>query len=335
VTIRVPVIDIEPFRTGSEEDKQQVATDVAAACAEIGFLVITGHGVPDDVVDGLYEVNKRYFESPLDVKQAAGRPSPGQIRGYSGVESEGLGLLEDEPVPPDLKESFDVGPLDVDRNDPYYVSEAAGDHFAPNVWPDIAGFEDAYRHYYDVMESLTLTMVEIFALALDVPATYFKEKLDRQISILRSNYYPQQVNLPKPGQLRGGAHSDYTALTILWQEDVPAGGLEVRSPDGEWVGVPVVPGSFVVNLGDSMMRWTNDTWISTMHRVVNPPAEIAKEHSRMSVAHFVQPNYDALIECIASCQSKDRPAKYPPVLNGDFLYSKFMQQNTLVNEAAN
>jgi isopenicillin N synthase-like dioxygenase len=330
----IPVIDIGRYTSGSEEEQQEVAREVATAAKDIGFLVITGHGVPDEVVTGLYDVNKQYFESPVGTKQKAARPEPGQIRGYSGIESEGLGLLEDEPAPPDLKESFDVGPLDVDRSDSYYVSEAAGEHFAANVWPDIPGFESAYRMYYEAMESLTLTMVEIFALALDVPSSYFKKKLDRHISILRSNYYPTQMVEPKKGQLRGGAHSDYTALTILWQEDVPAGGLEVRTPDGDWIAVPVVAGSFVVNLGDSMMRWTNDTWISTMHRVVNPPAEIAAQHSRMSVAHFVQPNYDALIECIESCQTEERPTKYPPVLNGDYLYSKFMQQNTLIEETA-
>jgi isopenicillin N synthase-like dioxygenase len=105
--------------------------------------------------------------------------------------------------------------------------------------------------------------------------------------------------------------------------------LQIRSRDGEWIDVPPVPGTFVVNIGDSMMRWTNDTWVSTMHRVVNPPPAIAAEHSRLSFAFFVQPNYDASIECIDSCTTSQRPAKYPPVLNGNSLSMKFSQQNDL------
>jgi isopenicillin N synthase-like dioxygenase len=181
------------------------------------------------------------------------------------------------------------------------------------------------------MEDLNLRVLQIFATALGLAPDHFAGKVDRHISILRANYYPRQVAEPRPNQIRGGGHTDYTALTILWQEDVPGGGLEVRTRTGEWIPVPVVPGTFVVNLGDSMMRWTNDTWVSTMHRVVNPPRDIAANLARISFAYFVQPNYDAVIECIDSCQSEDRPAKYPPVFNGVYLLEKFTRQNTQVD----
>jgi isopenicillin N synthase-like dioxygenase len=329
-TLTVPIIDISGFRAGTDDDRRAIAREVADACTDIGFLVVSGHGVPEEVVDGLYRASRTFFELPLEQKMAVARPRPDQIRGYSGVESESLGNLEGEAAPPDLKELFDIGPLDVDPDDPYAHAEAAGQHFAPNVWPsDLPGFEDAFRTYYGVMQALTLDLFEIIATALDLPADHFVDKVDRHISILRANYYPRQVVPPKPDQIRGGAHSDYTAFTILWQEDVPGGGLQIRTRAGEWIDLPAVPGSFVVNLGDSMMRWTNDTWVSTMHRVVNPPPEIARDHARISFAHFVQPNYDAVIECIDSCQGPDRPAKYPPVRNGDFLLEKFTQQNTL------
>ena len=325
----VPVIDISPFRSGTLAQRAEVAARVAQACTDIGFLVISGHAVPDDLIARMYSGTKGFFEGPLDSKLAVARPEPGHIRGYSGVEQEGLGLLEDEPAPPDLKESFDVGPLDVPA-DPYYHSEAAGAHFAPNVWPgEVEGFESVYREYYQAMEGLTLQMFEIFAAALDLPSDFFLDKVDRHISILRTNYYPPQLTEPKPNQLRGGAHSDYTAMTILWQEDVPGGGLQVENKAGEWVDVPAVPGTFVVNLGDSIERWTNDRWVSTMHRVVNPPPEIAASHSRVSVPFFVQPNYDAVIECIPTCYDAEHPAKYGPVRNGEYLYLKFTQQNTL------
>lgn len=325
----VPVIDISPFRSGTPALKAEVAAQVAQACTDIGFLVISGHGIADDLISRMYRATKSFFEGPLENKLAVARPEAGQIRGYSGVEQEGLGLLEDQPAPPDLKESYDIGPLDAPADD-YHQAEAAGAHFAPNVWPTgVEDFEPAYRAYYQAMEGLTLEMLEIFASALDLPHDYFVDKVDKHISILRTNYYPPQLTEPKPNQIRGGAHSDYTAMTILWQEDVEGGGLQVENKAGEWVDVPVVPGTFVVNLGDSLERWTNDSWVSTMHRVVNPPHEIARTQSRISIPYFVQPNYDAVIECIPTCFDDENPAKYEPMRNGEYLYMKFTQQNTL------
>lgn len=331
MTSSVPIIDISGFADGDAATRSAIADEVARACRDTGFLVISGHGVPEAVVSRLYDVTREFFEQPESEKLRVGRPRPDQIRGYSGLESESLGNLDGEAAPPDLKELFDIGPLDVPVDDPYFTTEAAGQHFAPNLWPDSpAGFEAAWREYFGVMEGLNLLLLQVFATALDLPDDFFESKVDRHISILRANYYPRQLEDPRPGQIRGGGHTDYTALTILWQEDVPEGGLQIRTPSGEWVDVPVVPGAFVVNLGDSMMRWTNDTWISTMHRVVNPSREVAQQHSRISFAYFVQPNYDAVIECIESCQSEERPAKYEPVFNGDYLLSKFTQQNDLV-----
>ncbi|MDT7670360.1 MAG: hypothetical protein QOC74_3143 [Pseudonocardiales bacterium] len=330
--LSVPVIDIAPFRSGTPTERAAVAAEVAQACTDIGFLVISGHGVPEDLVEEMYRTSTTFFESPLETKLAVARPEAGQIRGYSGVEQEGLGLLEDEPVPADLKESFDIGPLDVPTGDPYYTCDAAGAHFAPNLWPaEHPDFERIYRRYYRAMEGLTLEMFQIFATALDLPPDFFVDKVDRHISLLRSNHYPTQPNEPKPNQLRGGAHSDYTAMTILWQEDVPGGGLQVQNKAGDWVDVPAVAGTFVVNLGDSLERWTNDKWVSTMHRVVNPPREVAATQTRVSIPYFVQPNYDAVIECIDSCVDAEHPAKYGPVRNGEYLYLKFTQQNTLAS----
>ena len=134
--------------------------------------------------------------------------------------------------------------------------------------------------------------------------------------------YPQQRTAPEEGQLRAGEHSDYDNLTICLIEDKP-GGLQARSPDGTWVDVPVVAGSFVVNIGDQMMRWTNDRWRSTRHRVVNPPRAAGR---RLSLCYFVEPRHDAVIECLPTCQSAARPAKYPPITAGDYMVEKFASQ---------
>src|SRR3984893_16173733 len=250
------------------------------------------------------------------------------------MESEGLAYSQDEETPPDLKEVFDVGPIDV-PNTEYFRGAAAGVHFADNLWPDRpASFRNQYVDYFHRMERLAGEMMAIFATALDLPADFFDSQIDRHISIFRATYYPRLTRPPRTKQLRGGEHSDYTAFTILWQERTPSIGLQARGRDGNWLDVPAIDDTMVVNIGDSLMRWTNDKWISTQHRVVNPPFEIAREHDRLSLVYFVQPNYDAEIKCIDSCQSADAPAKYPPVLNGDYLYTKFLKQSKMELEAS-
>ncbi len=163
-TSTVPVIDISPFLHGTPEDRVRVAEEVAAACTDTGFLVISGHDVDPALIDRMYSVSRTFFERPLEEKMQVGRPEPGMIRGYSGIESESFGLLEGEPAPPDLREIYDIGPLDVPTDDPYYTAEAAGGHFAPNPFPtEPQGFEDTYRRYYEAMEGLTLEIFEIIA----------------------------------------------------------------------------------------------------------------------------------------------------------------------------
>jgi isopenicillin N synthase-like dioxygenase len=176
------------------------------------------------------------------------------------------------------------------------------------------------------MQTLAGELAQLFASALSLPEHYFDSRIDRHISILRANYYPAQNNAPLARQLRAGGHTDYTAFTILWQEAVRGGGLQVRDKSGAWLDVPALPGTFVVNIGDTLARWTNDSWVSTMHRVVNPPAAIAAESDRLSLVYFFQPNYDAVIECVPSCHSAAHPPRYAPIANGEFLAMKFAAQ---------
>jgi isopenicillin N synthase-like dioxygenase len=245
------------------------------------------------------------------------------------VGGEGLSYSLDEPTPPDLKESLSIGPIDVDRDDPYFTGPAAGPHFAPNVWPaNPPELRPVWTAYFDAMQHLAADLMRMFALALDLPENYFDDKIDRHISMFRVLQYPSQTTMPEPGQMRAGAHSDYGSLTILRQENRP-GGLQVRNKAGEWIDVAAVPGTFVVNIGDLMMQWTNDLWSSTMHRVINPPRELAYDSARISLVFFHQPNYDAMVSCLPSCASPDNPPKYAPVSSGDHLLSKFVKQTTL------
>lgn len=330
----IPVIDISPFKGGDEKARRDVADRVAQACTDIGFLIISGHGVPSGVIKTMADTSRAFFALDAKEKFEIARPRPEVIRGYGALETEGLAYSQDEETPPDLKEVFDVGPIDP-PNTEYYRGAAAGVHFADNLWPTTpANMRERYTDYFHRMESLASDVMHIFATALRLPADFFDRKIDRHISILRANYYPKLSRPPRDKQLRGGEHSDYTAFTIVWQERTPSVGLQARDVDGVWIDVPAIDDTFVINIGDLLMRWTNDKWISTQHRVVPPPFEIARDHDRLSLAYFVQPNYDAEIKCIETCQSAERPAKYPPVLNGDYLYSKFSKQTAMELKAS-
>jgi isopenicillin N synthase-like dioxygenase len=143
------------------------------------------------------------------------------------------------------------------------------------------------------------------------------------MSGIRANHYPEQVDPPAPGQIRAGAHTDYGAVTILLPENVP--GVQVLNRAGAWVDVSAPPSTFVCNIGDLMQHWTNDRWISTMHRVVNPPREAAAGNRRLSIPFFHQPNFDALIECLPTCCGPDNPARYEAVTSGQHRLTKFLR----------
>lgn len=321
----VPIIDIAPYRTGAEDRKRAVAQQIDEACRDIGFLVIAGHGVSADLIQAVGDVSREFFDLSLEEKMQVIRPAPDVTRGYIPMEGESVARSRGEyAAPGDLNESLMIGPVEV-GDDAYYRSPAAGQHFAPNLWPQRpAALRQVYTTYFLVMSDLARTLMRLFALALDQPEGFFDDKIDKHISRLRVRNYPAPTVPPKPGQLRAGTHSDYGSLTIVKSEDKP-GGLQVYNKAGAWVDVPIVPGCFVVNLGDLMARWTNDYWVSTLHRVVNPSLDAAALSRRQSLVFFHNPNYDAVIECIPSCQGPDRPPKYPVTTSGEHLRQQFVR----------
>ncbi|MAX99021.1 MAG: 2OG-Fe(II) oxygenase [Oceanospirillaceae bacterium] len=325
---QVPVIDLQPYFSGTPEGKAQVAASVGKACKDIGFLVITNHQVPKDLMDRIYKESQDFFNLPVEEKRKVDRPAPEMVRGYSAVAEESLSYSLEEAAPGDLKESFSVGPIDVPADD-YHTCAEAGPHFAPNVWPENnPSFKQTYSDYFAEMSSLARSLMRLFAISLDLDENFFDDKIDKEISMLRTLSYP--VVKPEDienGQMRAGAHSDYGSLTIVKPDDSP-GGLQVKNFNGEWVSVPYVEDAFVVNIGDLMMNWTNDEWISTLHRVINPPEDINSSKPRQSVVFFHQPNYDAIIECLPGCLKEGETAKYPPISSGDHLLSKFVKQTT-------
>jgi isopenicillin N synthase-like dioxygenase len=314
----VPLIDLTPARLGGRAERQAVAARIDAACREIGFFAIGGHSVPARIVDDLRESAHAFFALPLADKLVARHPVAGTNRGYHPVGGEALSRANDAAAPPDLKEFFHVGPVDT-SDDRYYTSALGRQHFIPNLWPTApAGFATAATTYYRAMDQLIVFLMRLAALALQVDEAFFDDKVDRSIGTMRLNYYPAQAVPPAPGQLRAGAHTDYGGFTILAGEDVP-GGLQVLTRAGQWVDVATTPETFVVNIGDLLMRWTNDRWLSNMHRVVNPPLGGAPSRPRLSIAFFNHPNYDALIECLPG----QGEARHAPVLSGEYRDLKY------------
>jgi isopenicillin N synthase-like dioxygenase len=324
----VPVIDLTPARSGDDAAKQDVARKVGAAARSIGFLVVSGHGVPPKTIQRASEATRRLFDLPDAEKARYRSPSKDIYRGYFGLETGNLAsTIGDEAAKPDHREYFNIGRFDLDEGDPYFTTPTARSIFHPNIWPDrsVPEFRHAITAYYHEMERLAALLMELFALALDLPADWFAAKIDKHITNFVVTNYPDQPDELDGGQLRAGAHTDYGSLTILKTEDKP-GGLEVRTADGRWEAVPIVPDAFIVNLGDLMAYWTNDEWVSTMHRVVNPPRGKAVGSRRQSLVFFHQPNYDAIIECIPTC-ARDRPAAYPVTTSLDHLNMKMAQMN--------
>lgn len=320
--VSVPVIDISASFSGDGGRRRAVAQEVGRACEGIGFLMITGHGVPQIVIDEADGLSREFFALPLDEKMGVAiddRRSRG--RGYRPMGRTHLAKSRGEVAPSDLREQF-VSGQDIVPGDPYYERPDAIRFFPTNVWPERpARMQAAWGAYNTALGDLARHLMSLFALALDLPERFFDDKVDRHITQLVSACYPEQRSEPEPGQLRAGAHTDFGSLTLLATDGTP-GGLQVMMADGTWQDIWPVKGAFIVNLGDLMAQWTNDRWRSTYHRVANPPRDVAPATRRHSMVFFHQPNFDALIECLPSCRHAGNAPKYPPITSGDHLLAQ-------------
>lgn len=316
----LPVIDLAPALHGSAADRLQVARQIDRTCREIGFFTICGHGVPRALMTQLRALSYAFFNQPLAQKLLAAPADPHVPRGYRALGFEALSFGNAQDTPPDLKEYYHFG-RESWPEEAYYTTGEGPRYFIPNVWPaSPPGWRDAAQAYYAAMERLTGQMMALTALGLGLDETFFDDKIDRHITAMRINHYPAATTPPIPGQLRAGAHTDYGLLTILNGENVP-GGLQVQTRAGDWLSVETDPDTFVVNIGDLLMRWTNDRWVSNTHRVVNPPDDGRPAQARLSIAFFHHPNYDAQIECVTD----DDEPKYPPVSSGAYRDLKYRQ----------
>lgn len=316
----VPVVDVGPYLDGSDPDG--VARQIDDACRRIGFLIIAGHQIDEDLISDMERATLEFFHRPLAAKSVAAPPRSDVFRGFRAASASALAKSLGVDSPPDLVESFVVNRPGNDGAAPTGLPAGYERFYHPNIWPPASdGLREVWTRYYQAMSDLCRRLMRVCALALGLEEAWFDDKFEHHRSNLLANYYPPQLQPPEPNQLRRGAHTDYGGLTVLYSRD--PSGLQVRSGES-WRDVPHVPGAFVVNIGDLLERWTNDRWVSTLHRVINPPPSEAGSE-RLSIPFFHIPNLDLVVDCIPTCVSDADPCRAEPVVAGDWFLGKHLK----------
>ncbi|RMY72258.1 hypothetical protein D0863_04636 [Hortaea werneckii] len=325
----IPEINIALSFSASLDDRKAVARQMHDACVGSGFFHITGHGISEETRQRIIALAKRFFKTlPKEKKQALHVEHSKYFRGWEPAEFTYVnpGDWSAEDAAPETKEGFNWGyeaGLDPTGGDGQY-RELDGADVNGNVWPsetDIPGFYATIKEYYGEVLSLARHLFRLFALSLDLEETYFDEMMTHPGGIARLLYYPASAD-PQPldptkkdKEIGLGAHSDYECFTILLCSS--ASGLEILSPDDQWVPAPAVPGSFIINIADFLTRWTNGVYKSTVHRVVNRTKE-----ERYSIPFFFSVNYDQVVETLPSCVTPENPSAYPPVRAGEYILER-------------
>lgn len=318
----VPVVDISAYvdPAGTAQARAAVCRAFDEAARTVGFVQVLGHGIPTSVTDALGDALDSFFDLPLEVKKSY-RTRPEINRGYTPPRTESLSLslgLAPSSRMQDFFEAFNVGAA---RSD-YPGLDLPVVEYAENVWPDEAdGFREAVAAYFSEATRVARTLTTMFADALGLPSGFFEQYTDHSLDVLRMNNYalpPGEV--PLDGDLTGmSEHTDYGIVTVLWADQVK--GLQVLDHEGAWHDVMPTDGALLINLGDLMARWTNERWMSTLHRV-KPPVVDGRIERRRSAAFFHDGNIDAVIETLRTCLDADGTSAYPPVTVGEHIRAK-------------
>jgi isopenicillin N synthase-like dioxygenase len=320
MTFHVPAVDIAAWVAGgTDEEKAAVTAAIDTACREVGFIQILGHGIPVTVTDGLASAMDDFFAQDLETKKLSIAPK-GTNRGYTPPKAESLSLslgVESATRMNDFFEAFNVGLATSD----FPGVELDPMEYAENVWPDVAGYRDRIDAYFAEAGRVARTMTDIFAAALGLPADFFDAYTDHSIDVLRMNNYalpPGTVDLD--GDLIGmSEHTDFGIVTVLWADQVK--GLQVLGADGSWNDVSPADDALLINLGDLTARWTNERWMSTLHRV-KPPIVDGTINRRRSAAYFHDGNADATISAIPSTVEPGSEPLYPPITVSEHIRAK-------------
>jgi isopenicillin N synthase-like dioxygenase len=306
----IPIIDFAPMLDGDAQAKRQVAAALKHAASNVGFFYIKNHGVPAPTIAAMFAAGPAFFALPLEEKMRCHVKLSKNNSGYTP-------LLEENTNPAskgDVHEAYDMG-AELAPDDPALQSGKA--LYAPNIWPaGQPGFRAAMLAYNAEMLKLGRHLFAAFALALDLDENFFAPMITKPTYAQRIVYYPSQDGAISEDQIGIGAHSDYECFTILAQHEVAA--LQVLNSAGEWIAAPPIPGTFVVNIGDQMARWSNDLFASTLHRAINTTGR-----ARYSIPFFLGTNYDTVIDALPGCVTPERPRKYQTVIAGDYVQSRF------------
>ncbi len=311
----VPVIDIAAAHGSDLQKKRLLAGEIFQAYAVSGFGYVVNHGVPEELIERVFAASARFHGLPADVKMSVELNH--LHRGYIPINtSTDVNSKLAEVRHPNQSESFMI----MREDGPASPDVLAGAYLAgPNQWPVLEGFRRDVVEYHDAMLELARKLVEVVALSLDADVD-FLSAFDRPTTWLRLLYYPPTYSSEKQRSEASGVygsapHTDFGCLTLLAQDAV--GGLQVQTPTGEWLDVPRIPGSFVVNVGDMLHRWSNGRLRSTPHRVINTSGK-----ARYSCPFFYDPNVATNIAPLPTCVSEGEPPQFDAVNFGDFLKSE-------------
>ncbi|KAK1913924.1 hypothetical protein P3342_007170 [Pyrenophora teres f. teres] len=323
--LEIPLIDFAAFLSGDPNAKKQTADAVLKGFQNAGFVYLKNHGIPPSTVSTVFSHSAKFFARPKEQKDALAWYSAAANRGYVTQGREKLVVLEEtgteaemRALVPDLKESMEIG-----RDDQPEM---------PNMWPsgDEAAkeFREQMMGFFETCKNLHMQIMRAIALGMGIEETWFDSFTDAGDNTLRLLHYPgvsKSIFKRNDGQeqVRAGEHSDYGSVTLLFQD--ARGGLQVRSPKGTFVDATPIEGTIVINAGDLLARWSNDTIKSTKHRVMEPPAKPEDSDKdeyppRYSIAYFCNPNYDRKIEAIPGTFENGR--KYDDVMSGDYLIQR-------------
>jgi isopenicillin N synthase-like dioxygenase len=316
----IPVIDLARFEGGTQEDKRQVAQQLDQAARQIGFMQLAGHGVSPHHLQQLQQGMDDFFSLPLATKARWRSPDLRINRGYSPPLAERLSYSLGVDSPPDLFEAFNMGAAWTDfpglQLDPM--------SYPVNIWPDHpVSFREGVQAWFGEMARVARRVTRLFACALELPPDFFEPLADHSLDVLRLNVYAlqPQSEAPKPDQMGMGAHTDYGIVTVLWADAVEPG-LQVLDRAGRWHDATPAAGHFLINIGDMMARWTNDRWLSSLHRVRPPVNAQGQVVRRRSAAFFHDGNADAVVSCLPSCADAAHPPRYAPITVAEHIRQK-------------
>lgn len=301
----IPVVDLAKFTQGNEQERSGFVSELGKAYEEVGFVAVKNHGIPDHLIDELYNDVKAFFSLPSDLKRGYEKPELAGQRGYTSFGKEHAKGSD----APDLKEFYQFGQTVTD-------GDAIATEYPDNVAIDeLPAFKTMMEDAYKSFQKSGTALLQAISLYLGLAEHYFDNYIHNGNSILRAIHYPPITNEPKSA-IRAEQHEDINLITLL--VGASAEGLQILTKQGEWVAVTALPGQIVVNVGDMLQRLTNNRLRSTTHRVVNPP----REHwgtSRFSIPFFLHPKGGMNLTCLDSCINSNNPKMYENTTAGEYL----------------